>query len=122
VSVCDERGHFEHVAREVLLLRSELAERLADELVERGTGLWNACKGAFGLAVAEAHAREGSKGFRTHIGNGGSDGAAIGSAVGVGELQVRGRRACDDELAVVDAVVVGYAERHEVLGGVRSVF
>ena len=41
----------------VLLLSSELAERLADELLERGTGLWNACEGAFGLAVAEAHAR-----------------------------------------------------------------
>ena len=66
------------------------------------------------------YAREGSKRFRTRIGNGGGDGAAIGSAVCVGELQVRGRRARDDELAVMD-VVVRCAEGHEVLGGVRSV-
>jgi len=68
------------------------------------------------------NAREGSKGFRTHIGNGGSDGTAIGSAVCVGGLQERGGRPRDEELAVVDAVVVGDAESHEVLGGVRAVF
>ena len=68
------------------------------------------------------YAREGSKRFRTRIGNGGGDGAAIGSAVCMGELQLQGRRARDDELAVVDAVVVRYAESHEVLGGVRAVF
>jgi len=61
------------------------------------------------------------KGFRTRIGNGGGEGAAIGSAFCVGELQVRGRRARDDELAVVDAALVGYAEGHEVFGRVRSV-
>ena len=66
------------------------------------------------------NAREGSKLFRTRIGNGGSDGAAIGSAVCMGELQLQGRRARDDELAVVDAVIVRYAESHEVLGGVRA--
>ena len=84
--------------------------------------MWNSREGASDLAVAEAHTREGSKGFRTHIGNGGGDGAAIGSAVCVGELQVRGRRARDGELAFVDAAVVGAAEGHEVFGGVRSVF
>ena len=106
----------------MLLLRSELAERLADELLEGGDGMWNACKGAFGLAVTKAHARKSSKGFRTHISNGGSNGAAIGRAFCVGELQVRGRRARDGELAFVDAVVVRRAEGNEVFGGVGSVF
>ena len=68
------------------------------------------------------NAGEGSKGFRSRIGNGGSDRAAVAGAVGVGELQERGRRARDGELAVVDAAVVGAAEGHEVLGGVRAVF
>ena len=67
------------------------------------------------------YAGEGSKGFRTRIGNGGGDGAAIGSAFRVGELQVRGRRARDDEPAFVDGVVVRCAEGHEIFGGVRSV-
>ena len=40
----------------VLLLSSELAERLADELLEGGDGGWNAGKCTFGFAVAEAHA------------------------------------------------------------------
>ena len=105
----------------MLLLRSELAERLEDELLERGTGLWNACKGAFGLAVAEAHARERSEGFRSRIGNGGIYGAAIAGALGMGEVQVRGSRARDDELAGVNGVVVRSAEEHEVFGGVGSV-
>ena len=82
--------------------------------------MWNSLEGAFDFAVAEAHAREGSKGLCTRIGNGGGDGAAIGSAVCMGELQLQGRRARDDELAVMD-VVVRCAEGHEVLGGVRSV-
>jgi hypothetical protein len=70
----------------VLSLRSELAERLADELFEGEDGMWNACEGAFDLAVAEEHAGEGSKGFRPRIGNRGSHGAAAGGATGVGEM------------------------------------
>ena len=105
----------------MLLLSSELAERLADELLEGGDGMWNSREGASDLAVAEAHTREGSKGFRTRIGNGGGDGAAIGSAFCVGELQVRGRRARDGEPAFVDAVVMCCTEGHEVFGGMRAV-
>ena len=40
------------------------------------------------LKPMPVNAGEGSKGFRTRIGNGGGDGAAIGSAFCVGELQV----------------------------------
>ena len=68
------------------------------------------------------YAGQGSKGFRTRIGNGGSDGAAVGRAFGMSEIQVRGGRAGDGELAFVDAAVMGPAEGHEVFGGVRSVF
>ena len=67
------------------------------------------------------NAGEGSKRFRTRIGDGGGDRTAIGRAFCVDELQVRGRRARDGELAFVDAVVVRRAEGHEIFGGVRSV-
>ena len=106
----------------VLLLRSELAERLADEPLEGRDGLGNSCQGAFGLAFAEAHAGQRTKGLRPRIGNSGSDGAAVGRAVGMGEIQVRGSRPRDDERAGVDGPVVRSAEGHEVFGGVRSVF
>jgi hypothetical protein len=106
----------------VPLLRSELAERLADELLEGGDGLWNSCEGALGLAVAKAHPGEGSKGFRARVGNSGSDGAAVGRAFRMREIQVRGSRARDDELAVVDGSVVRSAEGHEVFGGVIAFF
>jgi hypothetical protein len=72
----------------VLLLRIQLAERLTDELLERVAGLWNACEGAFHLAFAEAHAGESLKRLRSRIGNGGSDGAAVARALGVGEIKV----------------------------------
>ena len=88
----------------MLLLRSELAERLADELLERGDAAWNACKR-----------------FRARIGDGGIYGAAVGRAFCMGELQVRGRRARDGEPAFVHAVVMRCAEGHEVFGGVRAV-
>ena len=106
----------------MLLLRSELAKRLADELLEGGNRLWNACEGASDLAVAEAHPGESSKGFRTHIGNSGSNGAAVGGAFRMGELQLRGSRARHDKLAVMNAAVVGRAKGHEIFGGMRSVF
>ena len=72
----------------MLLLTSELAERVADELLEGRDGIWNACESAFDLAVAESHAGEGSKRLRTRIGSGGSDGAAVARALGVGEIKV----------------------------------
>ena len=78
---------------------SELAERLADELLEGGDGVRDSCQGALGYALEEAQAGEGSKGLRTRIGNSGGDGAAVGRAVGMGEMQLRGRRACNDERA-----------------------
>ena len=62
------------------------------------------------------YAGEGSKGFRTHVGNGGSDGAAVGRAIGMSEIQVRGGRARDGELAFVDGAVMGPAECHKVFG------
>ena len=82
----------------------------------------DSCEGALGLAFAEAHPGESSKGFRARIGNGGSDGAAVGGAFRMGELQVRRSRARDDELAQVDGAVVSSAEGHEVFEGVIAVF
>ena len=72
----------------MLLLRSELAECLADELLERGDRVGNSRESALGFAFAETHANEGSKGFRSVIRNGGSDGTAVARAVSMGEIQV----------------------------------
>ena len=68
------------------------------------------------------YAGEGSKGLRTRIGDSGRYGAAVGRAVSVGESQVRGRRARDEELAIVDGAVVRSAESHEVFERVIDFF
>ena len=71
-----------------MLLVSELAERLPDDLLEGGNGLRDSCERALHLAFAEAQVGEGSKGFRTRIGNGGLGRASVGRAVGMGEMEV----------------------------------
>ncbi len=76
-----------------MLLVSELAERLANELLERGDGIRDPCESALGYSLAEAQAGERMNGFRTRIGNSRADGAAVGRAVGMGETELRAGRA-----------------------------
>ena len=74
----------------------------------------NACQSALRFTLAEAHADESLKGFRSHVGDSGADGAAIGSTVGVGKGAPSRRSARDDERAVVGSAVVGAAEGEEI--------
>ena len=78
------------------LLRNELEKRLANDLLDRGDGARNFRKSALGLSFAEAHADEGLKCLRTQIGNGCDDGAAVWRAVGMREMEFRGRSPRDE--------------------------
>jgi hypothetical protein len=73
----------------VLLSRNELAERLADELLQGGDRLRDFRERAFGITLAKAQGGERLKGLRTCIGNGGSEGPAVGRAVGMAEAELR---------------------------------
>jgi hypothetical protein len=103
------------------LLRSELAERLPDSLLEGGDGIRGFCESALGLALAEAQAPEGLKGFGPYIGSGCANGGAVGRPVRVREVR-RGSRPRNDEPAPVDGEVMGTAKRDEILGVVVATF
>ena len=104
-----------------LLLRSELAQRLPNELLNGRDGSRTSCESALGVTLAEAKASERLKGFRPNIGSSWGDGATVGRAVRVRETR-RGRGAGDDEPALVDGEVVGSAKRNEIFGVVISAF
>jgi len=105
----------------LLLLGSELAQRLPDELLEGGNGIRDFHESALGITLAEAEASEGLKGFRSHVGNSGAHDAAVRRAVSVEEMR-RGSRARDDEPALMNGAVMGPAERDEILGVVVAAF
>ena len=96
------------------LLRSELAKRLPNDLFERTDGMRNACQSALRFTLAEAHADESLKRLRACVSDGGTDGAAVRSAIGVGEKEPGSGRARDDERAVVGSAVVGPAQGEEI--------
>jgi hypothetical protein len=74
-----------------------------------------ACESAFGFTFTEAHPDEGLKRFRARVGDRGSDGAAIRSAVSVGEREPGRRRTGDDERAAVGGAVMGSAKDDEIV-------
>src|SRR6187399_1009576 len=104
------------------LLRNELEKCLADEVLQQVHRAWDLLEGALRVAFAEAHASKGLKSLRTRIGRSGSDSAAVRRAVGMGEAQLRGSTAADEQPALVDGEVVGRAEAHEVVGVIRAAF
>jgi hypothetical protein len=103
------------------LLRSELAKRLPNDLLEGGDTIWDLCESAFGVALSETQAPERLKGFRTHVSSCGADDAAVGRAVRVAETR-RGSRPRDDEPAPVDSEVMGTAKREQIFGLVVAAF
>jgi len=106
----------------LVLLVSELAEPFADELLEGGDGMRDPCERALGFALAEAEAAEGLKRFRARVAHCRPDRAAVRRAVGMGEVQLRGSRADNDEPALVNGAMVRCAESHEVVEAVLAVF
>src|SRR6187399_1684083 len=96
------------------LLMSELAKRLPDDLLERRDRMRNAGESAVGFGFAKAHTNEGLKRLCACVSDGGTDGAAVRSAIGVGEREPGSGRARDDERAVVGSAVVGAAQGEEI--------
>jgi hypothetical protein len=97
------------------LLRSKLAQRLPDHVLEGSDGMRNSCESASAFTFAEAHTDERLKRFRVHVGDGGSDGTTVRRAVSVSELELGGRSASHDERAVMRSAVMGDAKRDEIV-------
>src|SRR4029079_8708252 len=93
---------------------SELAKRLPDDLLERRDRMRNAGESAVGFGFAKAHTNEGLKRLCACVSDGGTDGAAVRSAIGVGEKEPGSGSARDDERAVVGSAVVSAAEGKEI--------
>ena len=104
------------------MLRNELEKRLPDEVLQRVDRARDFLECSLRVAFAEAHASKGLKSLRTRIGRSGSDSAAVRRAVGMGEAQLRGSTAADEQPALVDGEVVGRAEAHEVVGVIPTAF
>jgi hypothetical protein len=73
------------------VLRNEVEDSLAYELLERGDGGRNLREGALGVTFAEMQPSESLKGLCSRIGYGGSNRATVRGAVSMAEAQLRGR-------------------------------
>jgi len=101
---------------------SELAKRLPDDLLERRDRMRNASESALRFNLAETHADESLKRLCSRVSDGGTDGAPVRGAIGVGEREPGSGSTRDDERAVVGSAVVGAAEGEEIGDEVFAAF
>ena len=90
-----------------LLLRNELTERLAYELLGREDRRRDLRKRALGVPFAKPQVLQGLKRIRTSVCSARGDQTAVRRAIRMREVQHRGSRSRDEKPAFVDGEMVG---------------